>query len=453
MSVRTRATVAAWLTVAAALAGAPAWAAGTPAPLPSLSMVPAPTPVEVLPPAVGGSIPGGRIAAAVRRPLGDPAVVGHVGAVVLATDQHRLAWSQQGLAARAPASALKLLTGLAALDQIGPATRVPTRVVSVGRRQIVLVGGGDPTLTVAPVAEGPAPDRPASLTGLADRAARRLRAHGVHRVRLSYDTSAFTGPTVSPTWPAEYVTSGEIAPVTALMADEGRVSPTSDQRVSDPAAMAATSFAELLGARGVSVTAPVVQSSPTDRSGQPLATVWSPPASSMVQQMLRDSDNQVAESLGRLAATAAHRPASFRGAVATMLEVARDNGVAVGGWRLFDASGLSRGDRATALGLAQILDVAAWRPLGWSIVAGLPVAGFSGTLADRYLTLPQSTAAGIVRAKTGTLTGTSAEVGLVVTRSGHPWVFAFLAGDVPSSQTDAARSALDRAAAALASIG
>ena len=54
----------------------------------------------------------------------------------------------------------------------------------------------------------------------------------------------------------------------------------------------------------------------------------------------------------------------------------------------------------------------------------------------------------MVRAKTGTLTGISAEAGVTTTCDGELVSYAFLADAVPD--TEAARSTLDEAAAALA---
>ncbi|RSN71051.1 D-alanyl-D-alanine carboxypeptidase, partial [Streptomyces sp. WAC 05379] len=80
------------------------------------------------------------------------------------------------------------------------------------------------------------------------------------------------------------------------------------------------------------------------------------------------------------------------------------------------------------------------------VLTGLPVAGFTGTLSTRYT----DGAAGIVRAKTGTLHGVNSLAGTVVDQDGRLLAFAFLStGD----NADAARSALDRTATALASCG
>ena len=55
----------------------------------------------------------------------------------------------------------------------------------------------------------------------------------------------------------------------------------------------------------------------------------------------------------------------------------------------------------------------------------LPVAGWSGTLAERYTTGGQRFAAGRVRAKTGTLSTVSSLAGLVRDRSGALLLFSF----------------------------
>jgi serine-type D-Ala-D-Ala carboxypeptidase/endopeptidase (penicillin-binding protein 4) len=112
--------------------------------------------------------------------------------------------------------------------------------------------------------------------------------------------------------------------------------------------------------------------------------------------------------------------------------------------RVVDGSGLSRLDRLTTRALASLLR-AAWadpdiRP---TFVAALPVAGISGTLADRMRRPP---ARGHVQAKTGTTDLASALSGFVR----HHYVFSVLQNGSPVS-TYWARLAQDRFATALAS--
>jgi D-alanyl-D-alanine carboxypeptidase/D-alanyl-D-alanine-endopeptidase (penicillin-binding protein 4) len=160
-----------------------------------------------------------------------------------------------------------------------------------------------------------------------------------------------------------------------------------------------------------------------------LGTVGSPTVTQLVQRMLTVSDDDLAEALGRAVARHQHLPASFAGAARAVTTTARGLGVPTRGVALQDTSGLSHDDRVTPAALVAVLRQATLpgrrqlRPL----LAGLPVAGLTGTLSDRYLTRPSDRGAGVVRAKTGTLSRVNALAGTVVDRSGRLLVFAFLA--------------------------
>jgi D-alanyl-D-alanine carboxypeptidase/D-alanyl-D-alanine-endopeptidase (penicillin-binding protein 4) len=365
-------------------------------------------------------------------------VMGVTGEVLYAQDPSRSV---------APASTIKLLTALSVLDAFDAADRIETTVVEGARPgEVVLVGSGDATLTEDQARRGDPPS--ASLTALARRTA---RAVDDEELRVSYDSSLFTGPSTSPTWEPTYVSSGVIAPVTALMVDQGLVSDTSLARYPEPDLAAANDFVALLEDEGLTV-----RGEPKPVTSRPAATavasVESPPIDSLVERMLRESDNQLAEALGRLAALESGLPGSFEGSSAAIAAVAAAHGIDVDADLVHDASGLSRDDRVTASALVEAVTAAVTEPSLRPVTTGLPVAGFDGTLSDRYLRPPQSRAAGLVRAKTGTLTGISAEAGMTVTCDGTLVQFAFVADRVPFD-TEAARDALDEAAAALTTCG
>ena len=91
---------------------------------------------------------------------------------------------------------------------------------------------------------------------------------------------------------------------------------------------------------------------------------------------------------------------------------------------MYDGSGLSRRNRVATSTLLGLLQHAAG-PEGEalrSLVTGMPVAGFTGSLTYRFAEGPP-VARGLVRAKTGTLTGVHALAGFAVGRDGEPMVF------------------------------
>ncbi len=109
--------------------------------------------------------------------LAQPALGSQVGAAVLDLSSGQLLYDHDADGDYSTASTTKLLTAAAALSVLGPQYRIQTRVVAGARAgQIVLVGGGDPTLATAPPA-GFVP-APASLPALARSTAAALRAQG-----------------------------------------------------------------------------------------------------------------------------------------------------------------------------------------------------------------------------------------------------------------------------------
>ncbi|MEO8329666.1 MAG: D-alanyl-D-alanine carboxypeptidase/D-alanyl-D-alanine-endopeptidase, partial [Candidatus Nanopelagicales bacterium] len=232
----------------------------------------------------------------------------------------------------------------------------------------------------------------------------------------------------------------------ALMADQALVNEDELARYLDPAKAAASDFADLLTDEGVRVNGDPRPATATS-AATPIAAVESPPVELLVERMLRDSDNQLAEALGRLAALAEDEPASFSGAATAIVDVAKHRRIRVAGIDISDASGLSRDNLVTVDALGRVLQLATADDALRPILTGLPVAGFEGTLVDRYVTPPQNAAAGVARAKTGTLTGVSAEAGSTVSCAGDLLIFAFIADLVVD--TLEARDAMDRAVATL----
>jgi D-alanyl-D-alanine carboxypeptidase/D-alanyl-D-alanine-endopeptidase (penicillin-binding protein 4) len=352
-----------------------------------------------------------------------------------------------------PASTTKLLTAAATLLTLGPDARLATTTRRAGHT-VYLVGGGDPTLVRSAASYvSPTYPRPASMSELARQTVAAL-GH-TKRVRLRLDTSAWSGPRAAPGWKPSYVTEGDVTPPSALELDEGRTDPTNPlaPRTKRPAAQAGAVFAELLRADGVHVTGRLGTGTAPQGSSQ-LAAVSSPPMSQLVLRMLTVSDDDLAEALGRAVAIHQHVAPTFAGAGRAVASVVAAQAHApVRRVSLADTSGLSHQDRVTPQALVAVLRAATepgypqLRPL----LAGLPIAGLTGTLDDRYVTGPAAKAAGVLRAKTGTLTGVNALAGLLVDRSGRLLIFGFLASGAHFPEQTV--PALDRLAASLERCG
>ena len=139
--------------------------------------------------------------------LADPILAtDQVGVVVGDAATATAVFSRGGGTAFVPASTAKLATAVAALSVLGADHRLVTKVVAGPvAGQIVLVGGGDPTLGGAwSATAAPSFPAPATLADLASKAAAALHATGTSAVTLGYDTSLFSGPATAPGWKPLY---------------------------------------------------------------------------------------------------------------------------------------------------------------------------------------------------------------------------------------------------------
>ena len=448
-----------WSVVAAAVivtlaGGLPGASAVSPS-APPLGAPPVLAPVTVTGSTAPAPTPDG--VAAVVTPVLESGPWSSASAVVLDPATGAVLDDVRGTAPTPPASTLKVLTALTALTALGPDTRLRTRVVRDGTN-LVLIGAGDSTLSSKRAVIDGAPA--ASLDTLAAATAKALTAASVTSVTLGVDDSLFTGPRVSPGWSSGLVAAGEVSPVTALMVDQGRESPGSTSRVDDPALSAGRYFAQRLRAQGIDVTGSVARAV-APSGGVDVAQVSSPTVAEMVEYTLTESDNDVAEALAHLAGGKLAGSASFEGGATATRSVLASYSVPTAGLSVSDGSGLSKGDRIEAITLARTIEaIVAGRaptadngasPVGWAVSTGMPVAGFTGTLADRFDTPSTKSGLGVVRAKTGTLTGVVSLAGFVRDREGRLLVFALLARGVPD--IDQARTSVDRFASVLAGCG
>ncbi|GLW30220.1 hypothetical protein Areg01_31600 [Actinoplanes regularis] len=431
---------------------------------------PDPTPTPVLA-AVNaqGAVPN---AAAVKEAL-DPLVKSsalgstvHVSVMDVASAQ--VLYSQNADIPTTPASTTKLLTAATALAARGPAYRLATRVVAgENPGEVVIIGGGDPTLAINAKGQFPGAAR---LDRLAAQVRKALGDTPVTKVTV--DISLFSGPETATGWSSDDISpGGQVSKIQALMTNAGRITPVhndsgGDPRFSDPALAAGRAFAKQLGvpsskvskgtapaadaATGASASAPAAAVTP----GQELGRVESPPLVQILDWMLQQSDNTLAEAMARQVAVAAGAEASFDGASEAMIKKLRELGLPGDEANLYDGSGLSRHNGISPTLLVQTLALAAGgtRPELSAMFNGLPVAGWSGTLRTRFVTPSvNQSAQGIVRAKTGTLRGVNTLAGVLITKDGRVLSFAIMASS--TSDPGSAKAALDKVAARLVACG
>lgn len=387
-----------------------------------------------------------RVRRQLAKRLGDPALGPHVVAEVAPLAGGPSVFSR-GDGAGIPASTTKLLTSAAALEVLGPEHTFATRVVAGGEDTIVLVGGGDPLLASEPESKRAYPQR-ADLVTLAQATATALQAQGRTRVRLGYDATLFTGPAVNPMWEPDYVSDHVVSPIVPLWADQGRVVRDDWHRVADPALEAARRFAAALAAAGITVAGQPVHGQAT--AGAELARVESAPLRQIVQHVLEVSDNEAAEVLARHVGLAVSGDASSAAGTAAVVSTLAGLGVATDGVVVHDGSGLSRHNVLTTRALITLLQAAAdpAHPRLATLLPGLPVAGFTGSLTNRMDEAPAA-GRGRVRAKTGTLTAVSSLAGVATDLDGRAMAFVLLADRIEKPLEDEARDVMDAAAAAL----
>lgn len=413
------------------------------------------TPAPVLPelPRAAPAPASAVLARTVGPLLADPRLGPGVSAAIVDAATGELLLGRDVAGSHVPASTTKLLTAAAVLTTVGGDTTLATRVVQgASPEEIVLVGGGD-VLLGAGTSQPALTAGHAGLDTLARQVADALTAQGRHEVAVRVDDSLFEGPSVSPAWDPADRANGYIGPVTALGLDRDRPR-TGRPGPADPTVAAADAFVAALRRHAITVTGPVVRTRAT-ADAKVLGEVRSASVAAVLELALTQSDNLLAEVLARLTARAMERPTTFRDSALAVLDAVQELGIDIGSARIVDGSGLGKGSAVPARVLADLLVLAAGdrEPRLRPMLVGLPIAGFTGTLADRFTLARAHAAAGLVRAKTGTLTGVSALAGLTVDRDGRLLVLVLMADKVPPSGTLQARAAFDQVAVALTACG
>jgi D-alanyl-D-alanine carboxypeptidase len=174
-----------------------------------------------------------------------------------------------------------------------------------------------------------------------------------------------------------------------------------------------------------------------------VASITSAPLSKIIEHLILWSDNLVADRLADAAARKVGNPTTGIGLTSTYRDVLTGLGVENAGLKVRDGSGLSKKNQVSARIVVDLLMSIRKDPKFNSIYEGLPIAGETGTLVNRFESAPG--AKGMVRAKTGWVNNSVTLAGFV--KSGEKeYAFAILAdGITPSLKyRNRARNAMDK---------
>ena len=298
-----------------------------------------------------------------------------------------------------PASCMKLVTSIAALDALGPNYEYQTALYYTGEIQgrtlvgnIYCVGGFDPMLTqedIITLASGIRQLGIDSIRGLivADRSMKESLDYGEG---WCWDDE---NPLLTP------LSIGRNDNFTSTLAEEIARLGINLEKV------------ELMQGR-----------KPTQAK---MIDVCCHSIRQVLQRMMKDSDNHYAESMFyQTAASTGRRPARAIDARTVTKKLINRLGLNADNYRIADGSGLSLYNYVSAELLTKLLRHA-WRTpsIYKALSEALPIAGVDGTLKKRMINTP---AQGNVRAKTGTLTGITSLAGYCTAPDGHQLCFAII---------------------------
>jgi D-alanyl-D-alanine carboxypeptidase/D-alanyl-D-alanine-endopeptidase (penicillin-binding protein 4) len=448
---RRRATVGAgafvvlWL-VAQALGGLSGWLAGDPAADASPPQAnardddAAPPTTEAPCPPGGTTVPRAEedppddLLTAVDAALADYGLTRYTTGASIWVDGYGLVVDQDAGEPLAPASNQKILTAMGVLELLDPELRLVTQLRATGpvtddgvlEGDLVVVGGGDPLI------------KKTGSHSIAD-IARRLDEAGITRIEgdIVGDESRYDQVRKAPGW-LEWEMPLPAGAMSALMVNSNSRLGDADY-LADPTIHNVSLLIEALDERGIDVEGGPATGTVPDAADVVLE-YRSPTVASMVETMLRESDNMTAEMLVKEVGLQVTGEGSSTAGMDAMVGALEDSlCIEIDGVN-DDASGISRDNRRTPADWVELLVAARDEPWFDTFYGGLPVAGEEGgTLATRFL---GTSAVGDVHAKTGTIGTAVALSGYATTEGDRDMVFSVVVnGDQPE---DTAVPAIDQ---------
>ncbi len=354
----------------------------------------------------------------------------HVEVLNAATGQTLFAKNET--AAERSASVMKVLTAAVALDVLGPNHQVTTSVYSdpANPGRIYLVGSGDVTLSRMPGNITSYYAKAPKLDTLSRQISDWSLRTGITVTEVFTDSSLFGSDNEwHSTWSKRGLSDGYMAPVSALQIDAARLTSTRNnlvwlaKRTDKPVTQAGQLFIESLNKRGIAVGLTASEAK-QPVGATVIASVQSRPMSEWIMNMLRVSDNSLAEALGRLSSLKAGFDGSMQSLTPLYRKVLGARGLAVSKLKIVDASGLSN---ENAVSVSLVNDVLTLVNLGvgdYSVIeAGMPVSGERGSLRTRFAIGNLKAAKGLVAAKTGYISTGYSLAGFLTARDGTELIF------------------------------
>jgi D-alanyl-D-alanine carboxypeptidase/D-alanyl-D-alanine-endopeptidase (penicillin-binding protein 4) len=347
---------------------------------------------------------------------------------------------------RSLASNMKLFTTSTVLSQLGPETRIPTKVFSDGKvdangvlhGNLYLQGGGDPTLGTPAFYDSYLAGLGTNIFALTPQ----VKAAGITSVtgRLYADDTIFDH--LRGVADSGYATSSYIGPLSGLDFNSGFSGSTSSSGfAADPAKLAASTLARSLQGAGVNLPSQVALGA-TPLDAERVAMVRSPTLNRIVNTTDVWSDNFFAEMLIKLLGARLGGAGTTAAGASVVEAFAHSHGSGV---HAVDGSGLTRSNRASPRQVVNLLLAMRQDPAGDDFIQDLALAGKEGTVNDR---MHGTAAYGRCRTKTGTLTGVSNLSGYCFNKSGRVMAFSILMNSV--SNLTLAHLDQDRIAGAVA---
>jgi serine-type D-Ala-D-Ala carboxypeptidase/endopeptidase (penicillin-binding protein 4) len=211
-----------------------------------------------------------------------------------------------------------------------------------------------------------------------------------------------------------------------------------DLPLADPAQSFISAFRQSLNRSGINTNSIGLVAGKSTINLPEVAAIDSPPITALINETNQRSNNVYAEvllkSIGRTHPehSTSDRDTSTLG-IALVKQHLTAMGVEPQAYSIYDGSGLSRHNLVAPATFVRVLSSMATTPVGQIYRDSLPIAGISGSLKNR---LKGTLAQGIVRAKTGSMSGVVSLSGYINPSQYSPLVFSIILNqhDRPTSQ-------------------